>query len=357
MTQPDNTTTRLPRHGTAFRVALLATLAVTSSLGAQIPQAIYPLTTDLNDTTAQYGPMTLTGTPPPSQPSNGVCVNGIYFYAPGGQDARTPVITTLDANDFQLDIEFQINTLPTGQGPIFVGGHLYRWIGFYVQGNGTFGVLHNNAMFTWSTATVVPGTWYSGTIKFEAGNVELFLDGVLVHQATVGALNTGNNLNFTSNNFSNGTNFNGCVREVVISNDATLGQTAITSITNYGAGCDGLALDGNGLPTVGNVGFELIATNVPATLPLGFIAFGTTAASPGIDLTPIGMAGCASYTSFDLGLFGPSPVVATSCNFPLPIPPDPTLVGAQLAAQAVAFSGATALGLATSNGTKLTIGL
>lgn len=344
---------KLAAHG----VAALTLFALTSPLLAQIPQASYPLITDLLDATTTYGPMTLGGTTPPAAPNNGVCVNGIYLFSAGGQDVRTPVISSLDANDFQVSIDFNITALPANQGPIFVGGNGYRWIGFYVQASGTLGVLYNNSNFTWSTTAVSTATWYTATIKYEAGGLELFLDGLQIHQTTIPVLNTGNNLNFTSNNFSNGTNFNGCVRNLLIANDTTLGQSSMAVATNYGDGCDGLTLDANGLPTIGNASFELIAGNVPVVSPLAFLAFGSMVVSPGIDLTGLGMAGCTSNTSFDLGLFGPAVVFGTSANFPLAIPAQPSLAGAQLAAQAVSFSAATAFGLAASNGTKLTIGL
>ena len=348
----------IPQKLAACSFALLATFAATDSVLAQIPQAIYPLATDLLDATSTYGPVMLLGTTPPAPPNNGVCTNGIYLFSgnPLAQDVRTPVITTLNTNDFQIEVEFQINAL-AGNRPILVGGNGWRWIGFYAQANGTFGILYNNSLYSWSTTTVNVGTWYSAAIKYEAGNVELFLDGIQVLAATIGVLNTSTNLNFTTSNFSNGTAFNGCIRKLVISNDATLGLASMATATNYGAGCDGLTLDANGLPFVGNLGFEFIVSNVPATSPVAFLAFGSAAVSPGIDLTVLGMAGCFSNTSFDLGLFGPVIVVGGSSNFPLPIVPLPSLAGSKLAAQGVSFSTATTLGLAASNGTKITVGL
>lgn len=226
---------RAGTHSRAFRrssTGLLAASTLCGMLAAQVTQANYPLLTDLNDTTGVYAPMTLMGNTPPAPPANGVCVDGVYLFN-GGQDARTPVISTLDTNDFQLEVDFQVTAFAAFNSPILIGGNGWRWIGFMAQPNGTFGLLHNNAMLEWSATPLVTGTWYSGMIKYEGGMVELYLNSALVHSANIGPLNTGNNLNFTTNNFSNGTAFNGCIRNLRISNDTTLGPTGGPIGTNY----------------------------------------------------------------------------------------------------------------------------
>jgi hypothetical protein len=350
------------RSSRAVRAFALAALASSGTLAAQLqPQAVYPLLTDLLDATATYAPALLTGNPtPPNPPANGVCVNGIYSLSPGGQDVRFPVITTLNMTDFQVDVEFQIAAFPTSFGaPVFMGGHLWRWLGIYVQPSGVVGIKYNNSNLAWSTTTLSTGTWYSGRLKYENGTVEEYIDGTLVLTASVGVLSTGSatidNRNFTTNDFSNGRNHNGCIRNVVISNNTTLGVTAGTFA--YGSGCDSLTLGANGLPSIGNPLFELVASNVPAVLPLAFFGFGITAFNPGFDLAVIGMPGCATYTSLDFGLLGPSVAVGSSATFSLPIPLDPALTGTTIPSQAVTFSAVTPAGLASSNGLKIVLGL
>ncbi len=298
--------------------------------------------------------MSLLGTTPPAPPANGVCLNGIYYFS-SGQDARTPNIASLNTSDFQFQVDFNITGLPANVAPVLMGGNSYRWLGIYLQANGTVGMKHNNSNLAWSTTTLTPGIWYTGLVRYEGGTAELLINGITVMQVNVGVLNTGNNLIFTTNDYSNGRAFNGCIRNLSIANDTTLG--AVASATNYGAGCDGLALDASGLPTVGNPAFALAVSSVPVVSPFAFAAFGTTATYPGLDLGFLGMTGCASYTSFDLGLFGPAVVSAGTGVFPLPIPNSSALAGSALAAQGVSLSVATAFGLATSNGTQLVIGL
>jgi hypothetical protein len=168
---------------------------------------------------------------------------------------------------------------------------------------------------------------------------------------SVGVLSTSTNLNFCTNDYSNGTAFHGCVRELRIANDTTLGVTA--GAFPYGSGCDGLLLGANGAPTLGNVLFELVASNVPAASPLAFFGFGSSTVIPGADLSVIGMTGCTGLTSLDIGLFGPSVVAGGTANFPLPVPNDPALNGLALSSQALSFSAANPAGLASSNGVNI----
>jgi hypothetical protein len=338
----------------------LATLAVTALLGAApltaqlTPLAIYPLQTDLLDATNQQAPITLYGTLVNATPNNGICMNGLYLFgATQGEDFRTPILSTLNTNDFQFSFEFNATSFGPFNRPVVMGGHLWRFLGLYVQPSGIVGIKHNNSNFAWSTTTISPGTWYSGTVKYENGTAEVYIDGVQVLSAQVGVLSTSTNLNFCTNDYSNGTAFHGCVRNLQIANDTTLGVSA--GAFPYGSGCDGLTLTANGSPALGNVLFELLATNVPPIQPLVFFAFGSSTVNPGADLSAIGMTGCFGLVSLDLGIYGPSVVIGGTGNFPLPIPNSPALTGTAIASQALSFSTANPAGLASSNGLNLVL--
>jgi hypothetical protein len=340
-------------------LARLSTLALAllgaAPLTAQLtPLAIYPLESDLLDATNQQGPITLFGTLVSATPNNGICMNGLYLFGTTqGEDFRTPILSTLNTNDFQFSFEFSITSLGPNNRPVVMGGHLWRFLGLYVQPNGIVGIKHNNSNYAWSTTTVSTGTWYSATVKYENGTAEVYLNGLQVLSASVGVLSTSTNLNFCTNDYSNGAAFHGCVRNLQIANDTTLGISA--GAFPYGSGCDGLTLGANGAPTIGNLLFELIVGDVPATSPLAFVAFGTSATIPGVDLSIIGMQGCFGWTSLDLGIFGPAVVTGTTANFPLPIPPTPALTGTVLTAQGLSFSTLTPAGLASSNGVQLVL--
>lgn len=229
-------------------------------------QANYPLLTDLADTTLTYADVALTGTA--TGPAQGVCADGVYAAA-GGSDIRTPNIGTLDTDDFQLEVDFQVAAFGAPARPILIGGDGWRWIGFQVQLDGTLGILHNNANSVWSTTVITLGTYYTGMIKYELGEVELWLDGNLILSDTIGPLTTGNDHCFTCNNWSNGSNHNGCLRNLVISNDTTLGAGPSSIGTNYcgpavpnSSGSPG-SISASGVNTAASNNLTLTASNLP----------------------------------------------------------------------------------------------
>tara|TARA_R110002096_G_scaffold26764_4_gene82438 strand:+ start:3088 stop:4770 length:1683 start_codon:yes stop_codon:yes gene_type:complete len=122
----------------------------------------------------------------------------------------------------------------------------------------------------------------------------------------------------------------------------------------YGTGCDGLTLTTTGVPAIGNTSFSLEVNNV--TIPAAFVGFGTTVVNPGVDLTAVGMAGCFGYTTLNIGLFATATVAGGTGSFALSMPNCPILVGSSFSTQGIALSGATTLGVASSNGVELVIG-
>lgn len=123
----------------------------------------------------------------------------------------------------------------------------------------------------------------------------------------------------------------------------------------YGTGCDGLVLGTTGVPSIGNLGFELVASNVSVVSPVAFFLIGTVVVPPpGIDLGSIDMVGCALYHNNDIGIYGQAPSISGTATFPLPIPNDLTFLGFTVSSQGLAFSLATGLNLVTSNAVLLT---
>ncbi len=289
---------QLTQHALSFLCGLTA-LALAPAT-AQTVLADYPLANDLFDASGNQAPISLTGNPtPPAPPSNGVCVNGIYASSTGGQDVRTPNIATLNANDFQIEVDFQLAGLPpTTYGSVLMAGNGWRWIGIYMRADGTVGLKYNNSNFAWSSTVLGLNQWYRAVVKFENGLVQLFVDDALILQQMLGALNTGNNLNFTTNDYSNARNHNGCIRNLRISNDTDL------EFHRAATGCAGLTIATTGSPTAGNtVQFTLggpISTS--ATL------FGLAPAR--IPVCP--MSGC------ELGLVQLGAIAGTGLAFTIP---------------------------------------
>jgi hypothetical protein len=134
--------------------------------------------------------------------------------------------------------------------------------------------------------------------------------------------------------------------------------SALTGVVTIGdAGTAGLRLAANGQPRIGNATFQLVTSDVPNLVPIGIQFFGTTQVNPGLDLTFLGMPGCFAYTDATLGsVTFPVALPAGTGSVTLPIPNNVALVGTVLTAQSVAFTTATAFGLATSNGLLIVVG-
>lgn len=340
--------------------AALALCAVSSGpLAAQQVQAFYPLITDLLDATNTYGPMTLSGTPAPNLPNNGVCVNGIYALNAGGQDVRTPVMPTLDTTDFEIDVEFEIAAFPANFAPVLMGGNGWRWLGIYLQSNGLVGIKHNNSNLAWSSTTLTTGVWYAAELKHEAGITQLFINGALVLQVATGPLNDGNNKNITTNDFSNGRNFNGCIRNLVVLNDTTI----VARAQSYGAGCAGTAgvpaLAAANTPQFG-AAFALSANALAAASPFAFMAVGTNNTNAPFGPLPFPLqvfglaAGCNLLCSADtMSLFGVSGGVGT---LSLNVPSNTRLFGTRLYFQCASIDNGATGGVAVSNGVEAVVG-
>jgi len=349
---------RLPAPAVSLlpSVAALA-LAIAGFARAQI-QASWPLANDLSDTTGNHTDVTLHGAT--TGPADGVCVGGTYGPPGSGDELYTPTVLGFDETDFQIDVDFNITAFSPQPGPprtsVLVGSRGWRWIGIEVDNTtGEVGVLFNNGGWLPSTTVVNLGQWYWASLKYDNGNVELMIDGVSVLTGSIPVLNTNSDHRFTTTNYGFGAVLNGCVRNLVIANDATIGTPAARG-ANYGTGCGNLSLTTNSLPTVGNLTFAYEIEKPAPIAPLAFLAFGDATVEPGLDLTGAGLPGCFAYTNLSSGIFGAYSLDPTTGigAVPLPIPPLPALAGTFLTAQAVAFDPSQ---LVTSNGTRIQIGM
>ena len=272
--------------------ALIAAVS-TAALGAQKLVAEYELLSDLRDSTAKHANAALQGNPtPPKAPKNGVCLNGVYRFASGGQDIQFPNMSTLDATDFQIDVEFKINQLPSFQAPVLMGGRGWRWIGIYVSSNGTVGIKFNNSNHVWSKTRLVTGKWYSAVLMYEKSKARLLIDGLAVYNGTLATLNTGGNKDFVTNDYSVGRAHNGCIRRLRIWNDANFsgGQFVVA-----GSRCNKLRMVGT-IPwprALKPYRFQMTggAARLPAILFLG------VRHNRAIDLTAAGAPGCTWFVN------------------------------------------------------------
>jgi hypothetical protein len=343
--------------------ALLACFAAGSIAAQTQVVAFYPLMTDLLDATATHGPVSLlgyNGAPAPLPPNNGVFHNGVYYYSTGGQDIRTPIMSSLNTTDFQVNVEFQLAGLPPSLfAPVLMGGHSYRWLGIYVQANGTVGIKHNNSNLLWSTTTLTTGVWYSAGLRYELGNVELFINGTSVLQAAIGPLTDGNNKNFTTNDLSNGRAHHGWIRNLLVVNDPTPVATAAA----YGSGCQGSA----GVPSLApynspqlGITFSQNVANMEPNSMFGIMAIGfSNTMSPfgplPVNLQTFGLgATCDLWVSADVSML--FPVASGAGTFDFPVPMDLGFAGLSFYFQGVSLDGGAPGGMAVTNAVASTIG-
>lgn len=195
--------------------ATIVSILINYLFYAQTLLVNYPLTTNLNPIAGGFGPMTVSG--PLTLPPSAICQTTPY---PDG--VLTPNIGTINTNSFQVEIEFNLNSLPsTVNGrSVIVGGSGWRWIGVHVNNTGKVGVLYNNSNFIWSAGSIIaPPTWYQVKLQYDNTHVVLYINNVLVIDQCIPLLVTGNNLNFCTSNYSNGAALNGCIRNLKLSNN------------------------------------------------------------------------------------------------------------------------------------------
>ena len=109
------------------------------------------------------------------------------------------------------------------------------------------------------------------------------------------------------------------------------------------------------LPQLGTT-LTMTTSQFPPTSLLGIQLVSFTAIDPGVELGFLGMPGCYVYAGTD-AMYALLPT-SGQAQWQLPVPNNPSLMGAQLAGQSAAFApGANTAGLITSNGVRLTIGV
>ena len=146
--------------------------------------AHYPLNFTPNDTTGNFGPMTLTNTP---YQDGGINCNGIYINsaAGGGCHAETPILPSSIFKSFVVIANFKVSSYSDIARPVFMGGAFYRWIGFNLQPDSTVALLYNQDHKQTSATHYSLNTWHEAKITYDSSNAvgELYLDGTLACSA------------------------------------------------------------------------------------------------------------------------------------------------------------------------------
>tara|TARA_R110002094_G_scaffold60544_5_gene71178 strand:+ start:443 stop:2023 length:1581 start_codon:yes stop_codon:yes gene_type:complete len=214
------------------------------------------MTANLADATGTYPDIIAGGGLLPSV--DGLCPPGTY----NGPEVITPDLTaTFDPTDFEVEVEFKLagyETIFFGS-PIVSVGEFSRFCSINCDPAGLLGIKdYSDNSISYSTFTAAIGTWYTAILKCENGFAELWIDGVQIHWAQLGG-GTGFNKKVSTKDYSTFRTYNGCIRNLVISNDTTLAGT-YASNTVQGIGC------GGGNPQGDGTAYELFTASSPFDL-------------------------------------------------------------------------------------------
>lgn len=126
----------------------------------------------------------------------------------------------------------------------------------------------------------------------------------------------------------------------------------------YGTGCFGASISQTGRPALGNAGYAITLSGVPANAPVACNfgvsrEVGALGALP-FDLTPFGAPGCAILTSLEAGA-GSVANAQGAASLTLGVPNMPALLGTAMFAQWVALDGTSgnALPIRASDGLEI----
>lgn len=127
------------------------------------------------------------------------------------------------------------------------------------------------------------------------------------------------------------------------------------SASVYGTGCAGLELGGE-MPIVGG-NWDLTTVGLPPVSPFAVNFVGATPVPTGLPLPQLGInaPGCSAYIGNIVTSLS-APNIGGVAQMSLPLPPDPLLVGLDLAVQSVGLTAQNPSLIATSNGLIGTVG-
>jgi hypothetical protein len=180
----------------------------------------------------------------PYQADGSVYSNGVYPYpdASVGSTIQTPNLSSFNFKNFYLSFDFKVNSVPASRKPIIIGGSSYRWIGVNIESNGTISMLWNNSNFTYSSKTISVGTFNTAVIKYNGSVAELYLNGTLACSQSFNLV-SGGDANFLNINYSNGTAFQGYLRNINVY--STPSFFAIAKYTLINTAADSTGRNGN----------------------------------------------------------------------------------------------------------------
>jgi hypothetical protein len=203
-------------------LSLLATLFLICRAGAQPSlMAWYPLNGTPNDTTEQYGPMTLTNTP--FQQGGGILCSGVYINSglPDACEAQTPAMPLEIFKGYTLMVQFKSDAIASGTRPVLVGGSGWRWMAINVVADGAVELSYNNGSTVVKSAhTYAVDAWHQAAMTYDSarGIGCVYMDGELACTASFALLHgpSASDRTFSINDRGRGLAFKGMIKDLKI---------------------------------------------------------------------------------------------------------------------------------------------
>lgn len=188
--------------------------------------AHYPLVSDGVDLTGNNDTMIRVNAP---FQDGGVYCNGDY----SNMTLHTPQINNFSFTSLSVSFEFRADTFISK--PVIVCGSGYRWLGFYLDVNGTVKMKYNNSNYETSSTTYNFGQWYTGLITYDGTTANLYLDGVLAVSKTVALTFILTDTEIGVEDYASGRAFKGVIKNLKITNSAYYGinETNVLKVKFY----------------------------------------------------------------------------------------------------------------------------
>ena len=172
--------------------------------------AHYPLTSTANDTTGNYGPMTLVNTP---FQDNGIYCNGNAEFC----NATTPIISGLNFEAFAVSAKFKVASDFSTGCPLFICGNGWRWMGVWLTSDSSLGYIYNYSAINYTSLKFSLDAWHLATVVYDSskGIGKYYIDGVLADSARF-QLEHGNEKTFTVSHSGYGNVFKGIFSDLKI---------------------------------------------------------------------------------------------------------------------------------------------
>lgn len=184
--------------------------------------AHYPLVYEGNDITENNPDMILENAP---FQNGGVYSNGIYYGSDTtGSLVQTPSINNFNFDDFTITMDFKIDSYPTGNNPIIIGGMLWRWIGAYMDGDKLAFMANDGSDYYITDEVVALSQWHIISLRYskQYKQIGMYLNGNLVVLEEIPILLHNNDAIFSNEHGGSGDTFKGYWRNLEIFNTSQI---------------------------------------------------------------------------------------------------------------------------------------